>query len=122
MPDDEMRRTSAAIYALIALRFCLELALMAAFVVAPVRLLGGAIGWIVGLLLLFAATAVWGILLSPRRRVLLPVAARVVVELLLFGAAAVLLAASGLVGLGVGLLLVELVDLGLLQGPDKHAL
>ena len=45
---------------------------MAAFVVAPVRLIDGALGW--------------------------------------------------LVGLGVAMLVIELVDLGLLQGPDKHAL
>jgi hypothetical protein len=119
---DEVRRTSGAIYALIALRFLLELALMTAFVVAPVRLIDGALGWVVGLVLLLAVTAVWGILLSPRRRVRLPLGARVVVELALFLTASVLLVASGLVVLGIALLVVELVDLGLLQGPDKHAL
>ncbi len=122
MPDQEVRRTSGAIYALIALRFLLELALMAAVVVAPVRLLGGVVGWLVGLLLLLAVTAVWGILLSPKRRVRLPLAARVAIELALFLTASALLVASGLVGLGVALLVVELLDLGLLQGPDKHAL
>jgi hypothetical protein len=122
MPDQVVRRTSGPVYALIALRFLLELALMTAWVVAPVRLLGGVLGWLVGLLLLVAVTAVWGVLLSPRRRVRLPLGARVVIELVLFVAAAALLAASGLVGLGVGLLVLELLDLGLLQGPDKHAL
>jgi hypothetical protein len=116
MPDQVVRRTSGPVYALIALRFLLELALMTAWVVAPVRLLGGVLGWLVGLLLLVAVTAVWGVLLSPRRRVRLPLGARVVIELVLFVAAAALLAASGLVGLGVGLLVLEL------QGPDKHAL
>jgi hypothetical protein len=122
MPDQEVRRTSGAIYALIALRFLLELALMTAVVVAPVRLIDGVLGWLVGLLLLLAVTAVWGILLSPKRRVRLPLAARVAIELALFSTASVLLVASGLVGLGVALLVVELLDLGLLQGPDKHAL
>lgn len=122
MPDQEVRRASGPIYALIALRFLLELALMAAVVVAPVRLLGGVVGWLVGLLLLLAVTAVWGILLSPKRRVRLPLAARVAIELALFLTASALLVASGLVGLGVALLVVELLDLGLLQGPDKHAL
>jgi hypothetical protein len=46
----------------------------------------------------------------------------VAIELVLFASASVLLVASGLVGLGVALLVVELIDLGLLQGPDKHAL
>ena len=119
---DEVRRTSGAIYALIALRFLLELALMAAFVAAAVRLIDGALGWVVGLLLLLAVTGVWGILLSPKRRVRLPLGARVAIELALFLTAAVLLAASGLVGLGVALLVVELLDLGLLRGPDEHAL
>jgi hypothetical protein len=122
MPDQVVRRTSGPVYALIAVRFLLELALMAAWVVAPVRLLGGVLGWLVGLLLLVAVTAVWGILLSPKRRVRLPLAARVAIELVLFASASVLLVASGLVGLGVVLLVVELIDLGLLQGPDKHAL
>jgi hypothetical protein len=95
---------------------------MTAVVVAPVRLIDGVLGWLVGLLLLLAVTAVWGILLSPKRRVRLPLAARVAIELALFSTASVLLVASGLVGLGVALLVVELLDLGLLQGPDKHAL
>lgn len=119
---DDVRRTSGPIYALIALRFVLELALMTAFVVAAVRLIDGALGWVVGLLLLLAVTAVWGILLSPRRRLRLPLGARVAIELALFLTASLLLVASGLVVLGVALLVVELVDLGLLQGPDKHAL
>ena len=119
---EDLRRPPGTIYALIALRFLLELALMAAFVTAAVRLIDGILGWLVGLLLLLAVTAVWGIALSPKRRVSLPVAARVVIELALFVTAAILLAASGLVVLGVALLVVELVDLGLLQGPDKHAL
>ncbi len=122
MPDQQVRRTNGPVYVLITVRFLLELALMAAVVVAPVRLLGGALGWLVGLLLLGAVTAVWGILLSPRRRVRLPLVARVTVELALFVTASGLLAASGLVGLGAALLVLELVDLGLLQGPDKHAL
>ena len=122
MPHQDVRRTSGAIYALIALRFLLELALMTAFVVAPVRLIDGARGWLVGLLRLLAVTTAWGVLLSPKRRVRLPLVARVAVELVLFLTASALLAASGLVGLGVALLVVELVDLGLLQGPDKHAL
>ena len=44
-------RPSAVIYALIALRFLLELALWSSFLVASVRLIGGLAGWLIGLAL-----------------------------------------------------------------------
>ena len=44
------------------------------------------------------------------------------IELGLFGLAAVLLAAAGLPTAAVVLIVLEVLDLGLLQGPDKHAL
>ena len=66
--------------------------------------------------------AVWGVLLSPRRRIGLPIAVRVASELVLFAAAGALLAASGLVLLGVLLVAAELLVLGPLHRPDKHAL
>jgi uncharacterized membrane protein len=123
MPDDAgSARPSPAIYALIALRFLLELALWASFTVSCVRLIDGPLGWVVGLLLTAAVTAVWGLLLSPRRRVQLPVAARVTIELTLFAAASALLAWSGLTVAAITLLVVELIDLALLQGPDKNAI
>jgi Na+/H+-translocating membrane pyrophosphatase len=120
--DAGVRRTSAAVYALITLRFLLELALLFSYVLVCVRLLDGALGWVVGLLLAVAVATVWGMLLSPRRPVRLPLAARLGIELALFAAASSLLALSGLGLLGVGLMALELLDLGLLQGPDKHAL
>ena len=122
MSTDDLRRPGAAIYALITVRFLLELALWSSFTVSLVRLVDGPLGWVLGLLLTTVVTTLWAVLLSPRRPVRLPVAARVAIELGLFVAATVLLVASGLVVAGTVLLLVELVDLGLLQGPDKHAL
>ena len=122
MSGDVVGRTGAAVYALIGLRFLLELALWSSFTVALVRLVDGPLGWVVGLLLSAAVTTVWALLLSPRRPVHLPLAARVALELVLFVAAAALLAASGLAAAGAALLLLELLDLALLQGPDKHAL
>jgi len=122
MSADDVRRPGAAIYALITVRFLLELALWSSFTVSLVRLVDGPLGWVLGLLLTAVVTTLWAVLLSPRRPVRLPVAARVAIELGLFVAATVLLVASGLVVAGAVLLLVELVDLGLLQGPDKHAL
>ena len=122
MSADDVRRPGAVIYALITVRFLLELALWSSFTVSLVRLVDGPLGWVLGLLLTAVVTTLWAVLLSPRRPVRLPVAARVAIELGLFVAATVLLVASGLVVAGAVLLLVELVDLGLLQGPDKHAL
>jgi len=122
MSGDVVGRTGAAVYALIGLRFLLELALWASFTLALVRLVDGPLGWVVGLLLTAAVTTMWALLLSPRRPVRVPLAARVALELILFLTAAALLAASGLATAAAALLLLELLDLALLQGPDKHAL
>jgi hypothetical protein len=122
VPEQEIRRTSGPVWALITLRFLLELALFASYVVAVGRLIEGVVGWLTGLVLAVALAVVWGMFLSPRRQVRLPLAARVAIELVLFVGAGVLLMLSGLVVLGVGLIALELLDLGLLQGPDKHAL
>ncbi len=119
--DRQGPRMSAGAVVLLGLRFLLELALWASFTVAAVRLLDGWAGWVVGLLATAAVTAVWGLLLSPRRRIRLPVTARVSIELALFAAAALLLAASGLGAAAVALVVAELAVLALLQGPDKHA-
>jgi hypothetical protein len=120
--SDTAPRPAAWVLVLITLRFLLELALWSSFTVACVRLIDGWVGWAVGLALSAVVIVLWGLLLSPRRRVPAPVGVRVVVELALFVAAGALLAASGLVALGVALVVAELVVLGLLQGPDKHAL
>lgn len=119
--DSSPPRMSSGVVVLLGLRFLLELALWASFTVAAVRLVDGPAGWVLGLVATAAATAVWGLLLSPRRRIRLPLPARVAIELALFAAAAALLAASGLTTAAVALVLAELVVLGLLQGPDKHA-
>lgn len=113
---------SALLWLLLTLRFLLELALLAAYVVALGRLVGGVGGWVLGVVVALLVAGVWGVLLSPRRPVSSPVALRVAIELVLFVVAGALLAASGLVLLGVLLVASELLVLGLLQGPDKHAL
>ena len=115
-------RPSAGVLALITLRFLLELALWSSFTVSAVRLIEGPLGWAVGLLLTVIVMIIWAVLLSPRRPVRLAVGIRVAIELTLFVMAAVLLATAGLTLAAVILLVLELLDLGLLQGPDKHAL
>jgi hypothetical protein len=116
------RTPSAWVALLIGLRFLLELALLAAYAVGAVRLVGGALGWALAVVLVAVVATAWGVLLSPRRPVRWPVLVRVVIELALFALAGALLAASGLVTLGAALLLAELAVVGLLRGPDRHAL
>jgi Protein of unknown function (DUF2568) len=115
-------RPSAGVLALITLRFLLELALWTSFTVSLVRLVGGPFGWIAGLLLSGLVITIWAVLLSPRRPVRRAVGVRVVIELTLFVLAAVLLWVAGLALAGAILLVVESLVLGLLGGPDKHAL
>ena len=110
---------------LLGLRFALELCLLSAMVVIgwgafPNHLVGA----VVGLGLAVVVGAVWGVLLSPRRPVDLPLAVRVIVELVLFGAAAIGLAALGLPLWGAALMIGEIVVLvalalrGLPPGTD----
>jgi hypothetical protein len=123
MTDGEaVRRPSAAVLALITVRFLLELALWSSFTISSVRLIDGPLGLVTGLLLTAVVMTLWAVLLSPRRPVRMPVAVRVAIELTLFVVAASLLAAAGLAAAGAALLALELLDLGLLHGPDKHAL
>lgn len=114
-------RTSPALGLLLALRFLLELALLAAIGVGTARALDGWAGVLVGIVAAVAVAVLWGALLSPRRPVRLPLAVRIVVELALFVGAGALLASTGLVGWGAALVVAELVVLGLLKGPDTHA-
>jgi len=100
---------------LLALRFLLELCLLSAFAV---------IGWAAfdQLALSLAAAVVlpvivavfWGMLLSPRRRIDLPLGVRTTAECLLFAAAAIGLWSVGYPALAWGLGLGELVVLTLL--------
>ncbi len=121
------QRISGLPWALLAVRFLLELALFVTPVVVALRELGGARGVVVGGVVAAVVVLLWGVLLSPRRRYDAPLALRVVVELLLFVAAAWGLAATGLLPVGVGLLVLEVVvlawlwALGLPPGTDAGA-
>jgi hypothetical protein len=116
------RRPGTFVWVLIAVRFLLELALWSSFTIASVRLIDGPLGWVAGALLTSVSIALWAVLLSPRRPVRLPLVARVAVELALFLVAASLLALTGMATAATVLLGIELLDLALLEGPDKHAL
>lgn len=97
---------------LLALRFLLELCLLATFAVVGWTSFDNVAARIAAAVLLPVVVAVvWGVLLSPRRRLDLPLPIRVAAELLLFGAAAVGLWAIGLTGLALGLAAAEVIVL-----------
>jgi hypothetical protein len=113
---------------LLALRFVLELCLLAAMVIVGWAAFDSHLaGAVVGLGLAVVVGAVWGVLLSPRRRIDLPLAVRVIVELILFVTAAAGLAAVGHLAWGAALLVAEVVVLvalalrGLPPGTDVGA-
>ena len=95
---------------LLALRFVLEICLLAALVLIGWGAVDNhLVGALVGLVLALIVATVWGMLLSPRRRIDLPLSVRVVVELVLFGAAAVGLAALGHQAWGLALFVAEVI-------------
>lgn len=114
-------RLGAGVVVLLGLRFLLELALWGSFLVVGVVVVGGLLGWVVGLVACAAVVVVWGMLLSPRRRIRSPLAARLAVEAGLFLLAAVGLVAAGWTTAALALVIAEVVVLGLLGGPDRHA-
>jgi hypothetical protein len=119
--DESARDLPAApaIGVLLAVRFLLELALLAAYAVSAARLVGGATGWVAGVVVAIVVATVWGLLLSPRRRYDASLAVRVSVELLLFAAAGAALWLADLPGWGVALVGAEAVTLALLRRPGE---
>ena len=109
-------------------RFVLELALLVAVGAAvwALPLAAAARVLLVTVVVVLVAT-VWGLLLSPRRRVDVPLAVRAAIELALFVAAGAGLAAAGHVAAGIALVAVEVVvlswlaALGLPPGSDVGA-
>jgi hypothetical protein len=100
-------------YLLLALRFLLELCLFAAWAVIGYSAFdNAALGVVAGIALTAVTATLWGVLLSPRRRTNLSLAARVAIELALFGAAGVALAALGHPVWAVILVAAELLVLG----------
>ena len=81
---------------LLGLRFVLELALLVAVGVVGAGLSTTApLNWFVALGLVLVTVVIWGVLLSPRRRVDLPLPVRVALELVLFAGAALGLSWAG---------------------------
>lgn len=99
---------------LLALRFALELSLLAAFAVGGWRLGAGFTAWALAIALPLGCALVWGLLLSPKARLSLPLVPRLVVELTLFASAAALLWVADLPTFAVALVVGEVVVLALL--------
>ncbi len=113
---------------LLALRFFVEIALFASIFFVGTQLSATAlVTWTLAVLLTGLAIVVWGVLLSPRRRVDLPLWVRVAIELLLFALATWGLVWSGHAAWGVALVVAEVVALiglwsiGLPPGSDAAA-
>jgi Protein of unknown function (DUF2568) len=100
---------------MLALRFALELAALAAFAVFGLHAVRGPGRFALAAVLVLAAAAVWGRWMAPasRRRLADPV--RLVVEVVFFAAAGVALAATGRWLLGAALTVVAVANAGLLR-------
>jgi hypothetical protein len=93
---------------LLTVRFVLELALLVALAIGGWNLSDAAVAQVLlAAALPVVAAFVWGLVLSPKAKVVPALPARVTIELALFVAASALLWAAGWFGLAVALLLFE---------------
>lgn len=107
----------------LALRFLLELCVLAALFYWGLRIGGGPVaGLALGIGTALPAAFVWGMFASPRARIPLPLAGRLAVELVFFGSAAAGLYATGHPVLGVLLLVLAAINRTLIQvwGQDEQ--
>lgn len=81
--------------------FLLELAAFAALAYGSWRLVDGPVRLAVVFAVPAAAIVLWGLFVSPKARIVLPVAGRLAVELGVYGAAVTLLFVSGAVASGL---------------------
>jgi peptidoglycan/LPS O-acetylase OafA/YrhL len=83
----------------LALRFLLELAMLAALAYWGSQTGTGAVSILLAIVAPCAAALVWGIAVSPKARLQVPLRLRVVIELVLFGLAVAALVSAGQPGL-----------------------
>jgi hypothetical protein len=100
---------------MLALRFALELAALAAFATYGLHAVRGPARFALAAALVLAAAAVWGRWVAPASRRRLADPARLVVEVVFFAAAGVALAATGRSVLGAALSVVAVANAGLLR-------
>ena len=100
---------------MLALRFALELAALAAFATYGLHAIRGPARFALAAALVLAAAAVWGRWAAPASRRRLADPARLVVEVVFFTAAGVALAAAGRWLLGAAFTVVAVANAGLLR-------
>jgi hypothetical protein len=100
---------------MLALRFALELAALAAFAAYSLHAVSGPARFALAAALVLAAVAVWGRWAAPASRRRLADPARLVVEVVFFATAGVALAATGRSILGAALAVVAVANAGLLR-------
>ncbi|MFB7845131.1 YrdB family protein [Microbacterium sp. NPDC056052] len=94
----------------LALRFLVELALLAGAATAAVRLVPGWPGWVSAIVAVALLAAVWGLLLSPKARFDIRAPGRLSLEAVLFGTVGAALWTSGLGIVGLALFAVWVLD------------
>ncbi len=105
-------KPECVVVVLLGLRFLLELALFATIGVLAARLSTvGWLSWALALGMVSVTVVIWGVLLSPRRRIDLSLPMRVGIELALFAAAAFGLAWTGHAIWAAALLVSEVIVL-----------
>ena len=107
--------------AVLAVRFALEVVLLAAVGWWGAQVVAGWPGVALGISLVVVVAAVWGAVVSPRARVRAPGSVRVAVEVGLFGLAGLALASVGQVWWGVALVLADLAVIGALALLGRRA-
>jgi hypothetical protein len=100
---------------MLALRFALELAALAASAIYGLHAVRGPARFALAAALVLAAAAVWGRWIAPASRRRLADPARLMVEVVFFAAAGVALAATGRWLLGAALTAVAVANAGLLR-------
>lgn len=105
---------------LLAVRFALEILLLAAYAVIGTGLVEGWLGWVLALVLVLLVAGVWGTWLAPKRRIDSPLRVRITLELALFVIAGIGLAVVGHALWGALLVGAEVVAMALLRRPGEH--
>jgi len=104
----------------LALRFLLELTLLAGLAISGARLADGLAGLLLAVGLPVVVAVVWGAFIAPRAQRRLRDPARLAVEILLFTTGAVALVAAGLAAAGIALGMVYGLSLGMMLGLGQR--
>ncbi|WP_341973978.1 YrdB family protein [Microbacterium sp. LWO13-1.2] len=95
-PVNPLDNASPLLATALVARFLIELALLAGAAVAAWRLLPGPWGWVAAVVAPVSVAVVWGLLLSPRARFVLPEPMKLALETVLFVGVALALSLTGL--------------------------